>query len=47
MGQDARFNNVLAPVSRRSFFGRAAVAGAGLMLGSGIPINSLAREESE
>ena len=47
MDEDARFTNVLTPVSRRGFFGRAAVAGAGLMLSSGIPAKSLAREEPE
>ena len=47
MDTNSRFNNVLAPLSRRGFFGRVAVAGAGLMLSSAIPAKSLADEECE
>jgi len=41
MNKNSPFKNILAPVSRRGFFGRAAVAGTGIVLSSGIPVAGL------
>jgi len=45
MNKNSRANNVFGPVSRRGFFGRAALAGTGLMLSSEIPVKSQRRED--
>ena len=45
MVDNPRSNRALAPVSRRGFFGRAAVAGAGVMLGSGIQDENLRHQD--
>jgi hypothetical protein len=41
MNENSLSKKILAPVSRRGFFGRAAVAGTGIMLSSGIPVRGL------
>ena len=41
MNKDSRSDNIIAPVSRRGFIGRTAVAGTGIMLSSGIPVGGL------
>ena len=41
MTKNSPSNNISAPISRRGFFGRAAVAGSGIMLSSGIPVEGL------
>jgi len=41
MTKNSPSNNISAPISRRGFFGRAAVAGTGIMLSSGIPVEGL------
>ena len=45
MNKNSQANNVFGPVSRRGFFGRAALAGTGLMLSSEIPVKSQRRED--
>ena len=45
MINSTRSNHVLAPVSRRGFFSRAAVAGAGAILGSGIQDENLKHQD--
>src|SRR5215469_10007673 len=40
MNKNSRANNVFGPMSRRGFFGRAALAGTGLMLSSEIAVKS-------
>jgi len=42
MRKNSRSNSVFAPVSRRGFFGRAALAGGAVLLGSGAPAKLLA-----
>jgi len=44
MRKNARANNVFPPVSRRGFFGRAALAGGAVLLGSGAPAKLLAED---
>src|SRR5262245_465202 len=44
MRKNSRDNNVFAPVSRRGFFGRAALAGGAVLLGSGAPTKLLAED---
>ena len=45
MNKNSRANDVFGPMSRRGFFGRAALAGTGLMLSSEIPVKSQRRED--